>query len=236
MRWVVGDIHGCAREFERLLTRIRFDPGRDELWSVGDLVNSGPDSEAALRLWIDAGGRGVLGNHDLYALQVWAGIRERDRDTLDDLFAAPDISELVAALDSLPLLVRLPGEDGVREAWVIHAGVPPGGGALEELALRLNRRPRDAGWVESAEVAFATRVRCCRPSGEMIDIPVPPESCPEGSLPWDSFYGGDALIVHGHWAHRGFYRNEYTMGLDSGCVYGGKLTAWCQEEDRVLQV
>jgi bis(5'-nucleosyl)-tetraphosphatase (symmetrical) len=236
MRWLVGDIHGCARELERLLTQIHFDPGSDELWSVGDLVNSGPDSAAAARLWIDTGGRGVLGNHDLYALQAFAGIRERRNDTLDCLFQAADISGLIAALDALPLMVHLPGGDGAREVWMVHAGIQPGWSDLHSLAKLVNRRPRDAGWSESVEVAFATRARCCRPSGEMIDIPVPPESCPEGSLPWDQYYRGDALVVHGHWAHRGFYRDAKTMGLDSGCVYGGKLTAWCQEEDRVVQV
>jgi len=236
MRWLVGDIHGCARELERLLAHIGFDPRSDELWSIGDLVNTGPDSADALRIWLDVGGRGVLGNHDLYALQAYAGIRERENDTLDSLFRADDVSDLIAALDTLPLMVHLPGGDGLREVWMVHAGVPPGWSDMQALAESLNRRPRDAGWAGSTEVAFATRARCCRPSGEMIDIPMPPESCPEGFLPWDQFYRGDALVVHGHWAHRGFYRTARTMGLDSGCVYGGKLTAWCQQEDRVVQV
>ncbi len=65
MRWVVGDVQGCARELEALLEAVRFDPARDELVSVGDLVNKGPDSLAVLRLWHDVEGRGVLGNHDV---------------------------------------------------------------------------------------------------------------------------------------------------------------------------
>jgi bis(5'-nucleosyl)-tetraphosphatase (symmetrical) len=236
MRWVVGDIHGCARELDRLLGVIKFDPKRDELWSIGDLVNSGPDSSAALRLWIDAGGRGVLGNHDLYALQAYAGIRARQNDTLDELFGSPESGVMIAALDALPLIARFPAADGLPEVWLVHAGIPPGWTDFHGLEQKLNRRPRNAEWVESAEVAFATRARCCRPSGEIVDIPVPPESCPEGSLPWDQLYRGDALVVHGHWAHRGFYRTASTLGLDSGCVYGGKLTAWCREEDRIVQV
>jgi bis(5'-nucleosyl)-tetraphosphatase (symmetrical) len=55
-------------------------------------------------------------------------------------------------------------------------------------------------------------------------------------VPWDSLYTGDTLVVHGHWAQRGYYRGRRTMGLDSGCVYGGKLTAWCQEEDRIVEI
>ena len=63
-----------------------------------------------------------------------------------------------------------------------------------------------------------------------------PEACPPPCLPWDSFYHGEALVVHGHWAARGYYRGARSMGLDSGCVYGGWLTAWCQEEDRIVRV
>ena len=109
MRWLVGDIHGCAREFERLLETISFDPGSDELWSVGDLVNTGPDSRAVLELWREAGGRGVLGNHDAYALLSHSGARNRKRDTLDSLFESDDCDALVDLLRALPVLVPLPG-------------------------------------------------------------------------------------------------------------------------------
>ena len=70
MRWFIGDLQGCAREFDDLLRKIRFDPQVDEVWCVGDLVNRGPDSLAAVRLWRDIGGHGVVGNHDVYALLV----------------------------------------------------------------------------------------------------------------------------------------------------------------------
>ncbi len=77
MRWLVGDLQGCAAPFERLLKEIRFDPGRDELWCVGDLVNRGPDSAAAVRLWNDVGGHSILGNHDVYALLAASGTWKR---------------------------------------------------------------------------------------------------------------------------------------------------------------
>lgn len=237
MRWVVGDIHGCARSFDRLLKAIRFDPSRDELWSVGDLVNTGPDSAAVLRLWRATGGKGVLGNHDIYALRVRAGARgRREDDTLDDLLRAGDAEELLALLRDLPVLVRLPGSRHVREAWVVHAGLRPDWLDLPAVARRLNAGPRDDARLTGPEIAFATRARCCLPSGEMLSFVGPPEECPAPYRSWDSFYRGDALVVHGHWARRGHYRGERTMSLDSGCVYGGVLTGWCQEEDRVVQV
>jgi bis(5'-nucleosyl)-tetraphosphatase (symmetrical) len=69
-----------------------------------------------------------------------------------------------------------------------------------------------------------------------LDDPGPPEVCKGSYRPWDAFYRGDDLVVHGHWARRGHYRGERTLGLDSGCVYGGPLTAWCLEEDRIVSI
>ena len=237
MRWVVGDIHGCAGPLERLLETIRYDPTRDELWSVGDLVNTGPDSLAVLRLWRATGAKGVLGNHDIHALRVHAGRRTaRKEDTLDELLAAPDVDQLLAALASLPLLAHLPGGDGIDDVWVVHAGLHPGWRDLQATAGRIHAGVRDESWMQSPEVRFATRVRCCSPSGEMLDDPGPPGACPPPYVPWDSFYEGEALVIHGHWGKRGHYRRRRTMSLDSGCVYGGPLTAWCQDEDRIVQV
>ena len=237
MRWLFGDLHGCARSLERLLETIRYDAARDELWSVGDLVNTGPDSAAALRLWIAAGGKGVLGNHDIHALRVRAGTRKvRDEDRLNGLLVAPDAGELLAELRSLPLLAFLPGDDVARDVWLVHAGLHPAWDDLDAVARRLDTIPRDeTGWREP-ELRFATRARCCTKRGEMLDDPGPPEVCAGRYRPWDEFYDGEALVVHGHWARRGHYRGERTMGLDSGCVYGGRLTAWCQEEDRIVTI
>lgn len=236
MRWLVGDIHGCARELDRLLADIRFDPSRDELWTVGDLVNTGPDSLAALRLWRDVDGRGVLGNHDIYALRAYAGVRDRRPDTLDALFAADDASELLGALRELPVLARLPGDEGVAPVWLVHAGLHPEWDGLPGVAERINRKPHDDAWLNSPWVSFATRVRCCTADGEMSRDPGPPTACEEPFRPWDSYYAGTDPVVHGHWAQRGFYRAGATMSLDSGCVYGGKLTAWCQQDDQLVEV
>jgi bis(5'-nucleosyl)-tetraphosphatase (symmetrical) len=245
MRWIVGDLQGCASEFEELLERIQFDRGRDELWAVGDLINRGPDSLAALQLWHDVGGRGVIGNHEIYALLVHAGRWPRKADTLDGLFGDPEVDVWMARLRALPALRFLPGdrESGVRDVWLIHAGIDPRWQDLHALAERLEAAPHDDEWLERDEVSFATRVRCCTAQGDRSRFDRAPEDCPPPHRPWDVFYAERVAgqhepprVVHGHWAWRGHYRSEHVIGLDSGCVYGGCLTAWCMEDDRVVQV
>ncbi|HLT39370.1 MAG TPA: metallophosphoesterase [Enhygromyxa sp.] len=236
MRWVVGDLQGCARELDALLEVIGFDPRRDQLWSCGDLINRGPDSLATVRRWRELGGRGVIGNHEVYALMVRSGRWPRKRDTLDQLFSAPDADELLASLRALPALALLPGDGEVDDVWLVHAGVHPQWHDLHAVAAALEAREHDDEWLVCDEVAFATRVRCCTETGERSKFDGKPEDCPAPFRPWDELYSGTARIVHGHWAWRGHYRGARTIGLDSGCVYGGPLTAWCMEEDRIVQV
>jgi len=237
MRWLVGDLQGCARPFERLLKKIRFNENEDELWCLGDLVNKGPDSAECIRIWRDVGGKGVIGNHDVYALLVDSGEWKRKRDTLDDLFDADDRKKLLKSLRKLPLMAHLPAEDdSVRDVWVVHGGIHPKWKELAPIAKRNAKAKHDDDWLCSDDVQFATRVRCCDRKGEMSRETGPPHKCEPPYQPWGDFYKGDALIVHGHWARRGYYRTKRTLGLDTGCCYGGPLTAWCQEEDRVVQV
>lgn len=240
MRWIVGDLQGCARELELLLRAIDFCATRDQLWAAGDLINRGPDSLATVRLWRELGGRGVIGNHEIYALCAHSGRWPRKRDTLDKLFAAPDADELLACLRALPAMVFLPGDPdspgGGRDVWLVHAGVDPRWHDLHAVAAELDARPHDDDWLVSEPVSCLTRIRCCTEAGERSKFDRLPQDCPAPYQPWDIYYRGDALIVHGHWAWRGHYRGEHTLGLDSGCVYGGPLTAYCLEDDRVVQV
>ncbi len=236
MRWLVGDVQGCARELEDLLGAIRFDPGRDELWCLGDLINRGPDSLDVMRLWMDAGGRGVIGNHEVAALLAFSGARRRPLPDLRGLFAAPDAPELMIALRALPALVHLPSRGDGPDAWVVHAGIHPHWTDLKTTAAEIESSEHDDAWLRSKPVRYAVNVRCCTPTGKRSDHSGPPSECAPPYRPWDDFYRGKTLVVHGHWAARGYYRGERTMGLDSGCVWGGKLTAWCQEEDRIFQV
>ena len=118
----------------------------------------------------------------------------------------------------------------------MHAGLHPNWTDLHAIAARTNEAQHDDDWLRSDDVRYAIRVRCCAPSGKLSKYTGPPADCPPPARPWDDFYGGETLVVHGHWAQRGYYRGKRTMGLDSGCVYGGPLTAWCQEEDRIVEV
>jgi len=237
VRWLVGDIQGCVRELDRLLREIGFDPARDELWSLGDLVNRGPESLETLRLWRDVEGYGVLGNHDSYTLLVHSGHKKRKPDTLAALFDAPDCDDLLDRVRRLPLLVQLASGGVGPDVWVVHAGLHPAWqDDLPAAAESINAGPHDDAWLKTEDTAFATRVRCCTAEGERSRYKGVPDRCPEPYRPWDDFYRGDTLVVHGHWAQRGHYRTERTMGLDSGCVYGGALTAWCQDEDRIVRI
>ena len=230
MFWIVGDLHGCVRPLERLLREIRFDPGEDTLWCTGDLVNRGSEPVATLRLFFDAGGRSVLGNHDIYAVRAFRGWTARRPDQLDPLFASPEAERWLDALAALPLWIRFEG------GFLVHAGVHPAWTSAVEVLHRTNARPRDAAWYVDAVVSFATRVRCCTAEGERAKETGPPAECMPPFRPWDSWWRGPERVVHGHWASRGHYGDGSTLGLDSGCVYGGPLTAWCREEDRVVQV
>lgn len=246
MRWFVGDVQGCARELEALLTKVRFDPARDQLWCLGDLVNRGPESLETLRLWRDVGGKGVIGNHEIYALLAFAGTWPRKQDTLQALFDAADPERshdggeegraLWKALRELPALVRSRGTAGTPDVWLVHAGLDPRWTNLDEVAARLAAGPHDDGWFTSDDVSFATRVRCCTADGERSRHDGKPEDCPPPHEPWDHFYEGNTLVVHGHWAWRGAHRTKNVIGLDSGCVYGGPLTAYTPEEDRFESV
>jgi len=236
MHWLVGDVQGCARELDDLLGWVRFDPDRDSLCLLGDLINRGPDSLATLRLWRDVGGRGLLGNHDIYALRAHSGGCKRRDDTLQALFDAEDAEDLLGALRRLPALDRVEPESGSEPIWIVHAGVHPRWSDLESMAAELGAGEHDNRWLERDEVNFATRVRCCSAKGETCRHSGPPEQCPPPCLPWDEHYRGELRVAHGHWARRGAYRGKRTVGLDSGCVYGGHLTAWCPEEDRVVQL
>src|ERR1700746_52801 len=130
--YVVGDIQGCYAEFAQLLEMIAFDPARDRLWLVGDLVNRGPDSLSVLRSVksLGAAATTVLGNHDLHLLIVAAGHRPAHRrDTLSDVLAAPDRNELLDLLRCLPLVVR----EGER--LMVHAGLLPSWTAADAVML-----------------------------------------------------------------------------------------------------
>jgi len=226
-RIFVGDVQGCRTELERLLEELRFDPAGDVLLPVGDLVNRGPDSVGSLRLLRDLDAQAVLGNHDLHLLRVAAGRRDLSpRDTFGDVLAAPDRRELLDYVSGLPLVRAL------DDWYLVHAGLAPGWD--DPLRVLSGLDP-----VEPSEACeFATRVRYCDPDGVRLEAddaePPPPWA------PWFAFYRpelhGGRGVVFGHWARRGLVERPGLRGLDTACVWGGRLTAWIAEEDRLVSV
>jgi bis(5'-nucleosyl)-tetraphosphatase (symmetrical) len=259
--WVIGDIHGCWRTLQRLLVSIRWRSGTDHLWFVGDLVNRGPSSLEVLRWAYEHRDSliAVLGNHDLHLLAraVGAGKRRKE-DTLDEILEAPDRDELLNWLRSRPLVhifgpyVMVHGglapdwnielTTGLAEAVTERIAGPDGDAVIAELHAN-----RHAEWHAglrgdeqlAAATAIFTRMRMVDPEGHgRLDFAGPPGSAPDGWRPW---YTRSAVrsqgyrLLFGHWAQFGFYRAHDAVCLDSGCVYGGRLTALCLNDGRVVQ-
>lgn len=260
--YAIGDIQGCFAALDRMLDQLAFDPAADRLWIVGDLVNRGPDSLRVLRFLRDLGDAAsiVLGNHDLYLLMVAAGLKRRDSDdTLYQVLEAPDRDELLDWLSCLPLL-EVHGEH-----VLVHAGLLPGWTVTRaqslagevSTALR-GTRARDfllhlagnqperwsdglKGWDRLRVIVNAlTRLRFCRADGRMdLRAKGAPHKAPPGMMPWfrvPDRFSRTHTIICGHWSALGFYREQGLIALDSGCVWGGKLTALRIEDDAVFQV
>jgi bis(5'-nucleosyl)-tetraphosphatase (symmetrical) len=186
-------------------------------------VNRGPDSLGVLRLMRDAGAAGVLGNHDVHLLGVAAGRRKPRRgDTLDAVLAAPDRDALLAWLASWPLV----------RAWddvvLVHGGLHPHW--RDPVAATAGLDPL-AG---DPRADFALHVRWCDAAGHRPARDEPPPGPP--FAPWWTWRDDARTLVWGHWARRGLVEEPRRRGLDTGCVWGGRLTAWIAEEDRLVSV
>jgi bis(5'-nucleosyl)-tetraphosphatase (symmetrical) len=268
--YVIGDLQGCAHEAGLLLEQIAADAHSMEearILFVGDLINRGPESLAALRrmkaLSESSGGRveALLGNHDLHLLAVAAGVQQASRsDTLDEILAAPDRDELIAWLRRRPLAMF------VDAHLLVHAGVPPQWSAEQtmRLAAEVEEVLRGDAWVDFLAQMYGnqpdrwddaltgterlrcivnalTRMRLCFPDGRMDFLHKESDKGPEGSdlLPWFDVPGrrtADVTVVFGHWSALGLVLRPNLVGLDSGCVWGGKLTAVCLDDRTLLQV
>lgn len=275
--YAIGDLQGCAASFDALLDHIGFDPARDRVWLVGDLVNRGPDSLGVLRRVIGLGDAAVsvLGNHDLHLLAVSAARRHAGRgDTIDDVLAAPDARELLDWLRRLPLAHRatIDGTHGPFDAMMVHAGVLPTWTADDTVAhaAELSAALSADDWAETLEGLFGnepdrwddalegrdrlrvivnalTRLRFCSADGRIDfaakDAPAsagtvfPPP--PPGFTAWfdvPSRKSRDTLIAFGHWSTLGVLIRDDVVALDSGCVWGGALTAVRLEDRTRFQV
>jgi len=263
--YAIGDIQGCYRELQALLERIAFEPSRDRLWFAGDLVNRGPASLEVLR-FVESLGEGavtVLGNHDLHLLALW---RDRQRhskesDTLQAILEAPDRDRLLEWLRHRPLLHM----DAGLGHLLVHAGLSPQwdmataaacAGELEAvlrgasfetfLEHMYGNKPRRwspqlGGWERLRySVNCFTRLRYCAPDGTLEFGQKGPLGTQEPPyIPWFQVPGRPdpgLTVVFGHWSALGLYRGDGVCALDTGCLWGGALTALRLEDGELFSV
>jgi len=260
--YAIGDIQGCFDAFSRLLEHCAFDAGHDKLWLVGDLVNRGPRSLETLRFVRDLGPAAitVLGNHDLSLLMAAEGCGKRGKgDTFDEILAAPDRDELLDWLRHQ----RLCHVEG--EYCLVHAGLLPQWTASKarELAAEVESALTGSDWREfmanmwGSEPAYwqesldgwprlrvivnaMTRMRFCSPDGVM-DFRVKGEvaKAPKGFMPWfhvPDRRNADSVLITGHWSALGLKVMPNLLAIDSGCLWGGPLTAIRLEDRAIFQV
>ncbi|RYF08851.1 MAG: symmetrical bis(5'-nucleosyl)-tetraphosphatase [Comamonadaceae bacterium] len=253
--YCVGDIQGCDAAFGRLLEQIDFSPSRDTVYLLGDLVNRGPDSAAVIRrcMRMGTGVRVLLGNHDLHLLATAHGVRNPSRrDTLGNILDADDCALLLGWLKEQPLAHSL--TLGGESLLMVHAGVLPqwtegqtlslarevqtvlsGDGLSAFLQHMYGNEP--ARWHDDLRgmdrlrtvVNALTRLRFCTPEGAMdFDSSESADQAPDGLVPWFDAPGrrtSSTLIAFGHWSTLGWLNRPHLLGLDTGCVWGGCLSA-----------
>jgi bis(5'-nucleosyl)-tetraphosphatase (symmetrical) len=255
--YAIGDVQGCFDELQRLLQKVSFG-SRDRLWLVGDLVNRGPKSADVLRFVRGLGPRAVtvLGNHDLHLIAQFEGVEHaRKADTLDDVLDAPDGAELSAWLRQQPL-VHTEGEyamvhAGLLPQWTIERALELGKEVQRALQASNHReflqhmyggKPDkwdDAlgGWDRLRVIVNAmTRMRFCDRTGRM-DVQGKGTKPAKGFQRWYEIWPKEKrTLVFGHWSQLGLVREPGVAGLDSGCVWGGALTALRLEDRTLYQV
>jgi bis(5'-nucleosyl)-tetraphosphatase (symmetrical) len=245
-----------------MLELIKFDKEKDRLWLVGDLVNRGADSLSVLRLVKSMGDAAitVLGNHDLHLLAVAAGVAElHHSDTLDEILAAPDREELLTWLRHQRML-------HVQHDFVLlHAGLLPDWSVqkAQQLAHEVEQALRGADYITLLEKMYGntpdewddaltgykrlrvitnalTRMRICTVAGEMqFKFKGELGDVPQGYLPWYALpqrASADATVVFGHWSALGLIVKPNVIALDTGCLWGGNLTAIRLEDRQIFQV
>ena len=260
--YAIGDVQGCIKELEALLRACAFDISRDHLWFVGDLVNRGPSSLEVLRRVKGLGERAttVLGNHDLHLLCLAEGLaKPRADDTLADVLAAPDREELLEWLRMRPLL------HASDDVLMVHAGLLPqwnvdqalslagevetalrGPGYRKFLAHLYGSEPN--AWNDALRGADRTRVivnamtrmRFCTNVGVMeFRAKGGIDAAPAGFRAWFDVperKSNSVLVVCGHWSALGLRLQPGLLALDTGCVWGGALSAVRIEDRQVFQV
>lgn len=261
--YAIGDVQGCYDELQALLEMIQFDPAHDQLWFAGDLVNRGPQSLQVLRFTkqLQSAAVVVLGNHDIHLLSLANGHPYKDH-TLYDVLTAADCQELVDWLRQQPLLHY----DANLGYAMTHAGILPAWSLSEaqqyarEVETVLQRadyakcldhlygnepnhwQPDLNGWPRIRFIVNVfTRMRFCTPDSQ-LEFTATGEvgSQPPGYLPWFQVPDRatqDVNIIFGHWAAlKGVTHTPHVFALDTGCVWGGSLTALQLDNQRCFSV
>ncbi|MFS2112685.1 symmetrical bis(5'-nucleosyl)-tetraphosphatase [Herbaspirillum frisingense] len=258
--YVIGDLQGCNSMLSALFKEID-DPAGQVIFA-GDLINRGPQSLQTLRTVMQMGNRAraVLGNHDLHLLAVACGIRPAHRDdTLDEILAAPDRDELIDWLRHRPLAIHEQGH------LIVHAGVLPQWNLEQALSLaaEVEAMLQSEQWIDflrhmygnqparwSDDLAGYDRLRCiinaftrlrfCQADGTMdFAVKEGAAAAPEGLMPWFEVPGRrteEVSVVFGHWSTLGLVMRPNLIALDTGCVWGGKLSAVRLEDRALFQV
>lgn len=260
--YAIGDLQGCHDQFSALLARIEAIAPDARLIIVGDIVNRGPKSLQTLRRVREIGARIVLGNHDLNLLAVAAGLRTPHRsDTMDDILAAEDRDELLTWLRHQPLALYEHGHllvhAGVLPQWNVEQTLAlaqevesalQGDDWIDFLQKMYGNEP--ARWHDELQgtnrlrciVNALTRIRYCTADGAMdfkskegsIEA-----SAADGLMPWFSLPSrqtADTPVVFGHWSTLGLIVLPKLVALDTGCIWGGQLTAVNLETHTIVQV
>ncbi|MBP6699811.1 MAG: symmetrical bis(5'-nucleosyl)-tetraphosphatase [Halioglobus sp.] len=258
--YAVGDIQGCLQALKCALKRVEFNPDRDVLWSVGDIVNRGPRCLKTLRFLYDMRDNLVLvlGNHDLHLLAVAAGVRAPNRsDTLDKILQAPDKEKLLAWLLHRPLIHR---EHGFT---LVHAGIPPQWSVEDaiERAREVEQVLQSPDCIEFLKQMYGnepllwsddltgmtrlrvitnylTRMRFCTSQG-VLDLDSKGPSPNLGKVAVSAWFShprrktAKERILFGHWASiEGQTDHPNAIGLDTGCVWGGAISLYELETGR----
>ncbi len=258
--YIIGDVQGCYDELVNLLDEIRFKPSADRLIVAGDLINRGPKNHDTLKLLQDLPHTAcILGNHDLHFMAVAAGSKQPGKsDTIQDLLDSADLSDHLAWLNTQQLLIDLPEFQSV----VVHAGLPHIWRIIEaksfareiETVIRSdeattfftemygNEPDHLTGHEDKMTrlrvlTNYLTRMRFCNAQGA-LELNSKLEVAPSGYAPWFTFDRSDTTrIIFGHWAALGGNTNsDQFIGLDTGCVWGERLTALRLEDNQKFSV
>lgn len=245
--YVIGDVQGCFDTLRALLTEIRFDPSVDRILFTGDLVNRGPKNVETLQFIKGLGNAAdtVLGNHELHLIGRHFGFsKEKKNDTLEDILQSPMRTELIEWIISRPFVLQ------VEDFLLVHAGVGHDWSLkkIHSIALTMSemlQNPKERQVIFSGEkfpeeIRTMTTIRAVDKNGQRIKYSGPPELAPPGALAWfiarNPELNEGKTIVFGHWAALGARKMGPYISLDSGCVWGGKLTALRLNDRKLFSV